>query len=421
MSQDPLHPRPRIALVLSGGGARGAYEAGVLSYLFDHVYPKLPPGFEFDLVSGTSVGAIHAGFVAASADLDPATRSRMLIETWEGMALDRVMQVSAGDVLGVPLRAAGVGALMRGGRSEAPELIGGLVDIAPLERLVEERIPWAGLRGNLAAGRPGALCVACTDIHNGHVTVFIDGQLTDTTAWRNDPYAHAISAEITARHVRASAAIPFLFPAVRIGDSYYLDGGLRVNTPLSPALRLQADRALVIGLKTEPLKQKPSRDAEDAITKPAFLLGKMLNVLILDQLEHEIRRVETINALLGGAARALGSNCIASINQAIEQERGIRYRPVTLEVVRPSRDLGQVAAEARRHRSHASRSRGVLPQFLARLALRGVPEDEADLFSYLYFDASFTEPLVELGRADAQESESAILELLSAPAAGGEA
>jgi len=83
----------RVALVLSGGGARGAYEAGVLSYLLEHVYPKLPPGFEFDIVSGTSVGAIHAAFVAASAHMEPAARARALRETWEDMTLDHVMRV----------------------------------------------------------------------------------------------------------------------------------------------------------------------------------------------------------------------------------------------------------------------------------------------------------------------------------------
>ena len=102
-------------------------------------------------------------------------------------------------------------------------MIGGLVDISPLERLVEERIPWKGLRGNLAAGRPRLLCVSCTDIQTGLVTVFVDGEQVDSSPWDDDSYAQAIQARIDARHVRASAAIPFLFPAVRIGDSYYLD------------------------------------------------------------------------------------------------------------------------------------------------------------------------------------------------------
>jgi NTE family protein len=288
-----------------------------------------------------------------------------------------------------------------------------LVDITPLERLVDERIPWQRLRANVEAGRPGALCVACTDIHTGIVTVFIDGALADTRAWESDQYAQAIPAEITSRHVRASAAIPFLFPAVRVGDAYYLDGGMRVNTPLTPALRLGANKVLVIGLKCAPGKERISAEAKRAITQPAYVLGKMMNVLILDQLEHELRRVDTINTLLEGASDALGHGCIDAITRAVRAKRGIEYRQVDTVVVRPSQDIGAIAADAYHRGSREPRSRGLLPRLLARSALRGVPRHEADLFSYLFFDASFTQPLVELGRADARRQEEEILRLLS--------
>jgi NTE family protein len=402
----------RIAIVLSGGGARGAYEAGVLSYLFERVYPQLPAGFEFDIVSGTSVGAIHAGYLAASAHLEPRARERLLVDTWAGMVLDQVMRLQLRDLVGVPLRALGIEALVRG-RGAEPDLVGGLVDITPLERLVDERIPWQRLRANVEAGRPGALCVACTDIHTGIVTVFIDGALADTRAWESDRYAQAIPAEITSRHVRASAAIPFLFPAVRVGDAYYLDGGMRVNTPLTPALRLGANKVLVIGLKCAPGKERISAEAKRAITQPAYVLGKMMNVLILDQLEHELRRVDTINTLLEGASDALGHGCIDAITRAVRAKRGIEYRQVDTVVVRPSQDIGAIAADAYHRGSREPRSRGLLPRLLARSALRGVPRHEADLFSYLFFDASFTQPLVELGRADARRQEEEILRLLS--------
>jgi NTE family protein len=411
---DAAAQRNKTAIVLAGGGARGAYEAGVLSYLFEEIYPKLPEQFEFDIVSGTSVGAIHAGYVAASAQLDLPARARGLIDTWRGMALEDVLRLSPTDWFGIPLRALGVESLMRGASGAgAPDVIGGLVDISPLERLVDQRIPWHGLRANIEAGRPKALCVACTDIHTGLVTVFIDSEEPDTRPWEKDRYAQAIHAEITSRHVRASAAIPFLFPAVRIGESYYLDGGLRVNTPLSPALRLGANKALIVALKCEPSAEEVGAKAEHSITQPAFVLGKMLNVLILDQLEHELRRVETINTLLGAAADTAGVACREAITDAIRKTRGVEYRPVDTVVVRPSRDIGAIAADAYHRRSHASKSRGLLPRLLARSALRGVPAEEADLFSYLYFDASFTEPLIDLGRADARRQEDEIIRLLS--------
>lgn len=402
----------RVAIVLSGGGARGAYEAGVLAYLFEEIYPRLPPGFEFDIVSGTSVGAIHAGYLAASSHLEPQVRARILVETWSAMSIDRVMRLKTSDLVGVPLRALGLETLRRGAGAE-PDVIGGLVDISPLERLVDERIPWQQLRDNIEAGRPGALCIACTDIHTGLVTVFIDGALADTTAWDSDRHAQAIPARITSLHVRASAAIPFLFPAVRVGDAYYLDGGMRVNTPLLPALRLRANKALVIGLKCAPGAQRANAEAKRAITQPAYVLGKIMNVMILDQLEHELRRVETINTILDGATDALGRGCIDAITEAVRAKRGVEYRKVETRVVRPSRDLGGMAADAYHRGPRRGRVRGLLPRLLARSALRGVPEHEADLFSYLYFDQSYTRPLIELGRADAERQQEEILQLLS--------
>ena len=404
--------RKRVAIVLSGGGARGAYEAGVLSWLFEHVYPRLPDGFEFDIVSGTSVGAIHSAYIASTAHLNGAARARPLLDTWRDMALENVLDFGLGDLVTFPLRALGLGPHRKippGGGP--PDTLGGLVNVTPLERLVEKRISWPDLRRNLDAGKPGALCIACTEVDSGRVAVFLDGPLADTTPWRFDSHVQADVTPLTSRHVRASAAIPFLFPAVRIGERYYLDGGLRINTPLSPALRLKADHVIVVALKSKPMAQSgiPYTNPE-SVTQPAFLLGKVLNALLLDQLELELRRLEVMNALIEGAEEALGAGSLGPINDAIRAKRGVEYRKVSHLVVRPSEDLGVMAAGAYRS---GTRSSGMLGGLLARTALRGVPEDEADLFSYLYFDGNFTRPLVELGREDAHRQEDAIIELLS--------
>jgi NTE family protein len=407
--------KKRIAIVLSGGGARGAYEAGVLSYLFEAIYPRLSPDFEFDIVSGTSVGAIHAAYIAASAHLTGSARATPLAETWRSMAFDKVLDVGLLDIAAVPLRALGFASQRRsvtGG--SAPDTLGGLVNIAPLERLVEERIAWPDLHRNLEAGKPGALCVACTEVDSGRVAVFLDGRLADPSPWRLDAHVNARATRITSRHVRASAAIPFLFPAVRIDERYYLDGGLRINTPLSPALRLKADHVIVVALKSKPLAQSgiPYTNPQ-AVTQPAFLLGKVLNALLLDQLELELRRLDVINALFDGAEEALGPDCLEPINRAIRAKRGVEYRKVSHVVIRPSADIGVMAAESYRRSRSRTEGQGILASLLARTALRGVPEDEADLFSYLYFDRSFTEPLLELGREDARRLEAEILTLLA--------
>jgi len=400
-----------VGIVLSGGGARGAYEAGVLSYLFEHVYPRLEPGFEFHVLSGTSVGAIHAAYLAATGDMEPRPRSQRLLDTWCDMKVGDVLQLSFSDLVGLPLRALGVRGLARRLRSGA-DVIGGLVDIAPLERIVSERIPWDRLRPNLDGARPKALCVSCTQVRSGRVTVFMDGRLADPTPWEHDPNAHALVHEITARHVRASAAIPFLFPAVLIDDRYYVDGGLRMNTPLSPALRLGCDRILVVGLRHSSV---PSADhppyAEDVITQPAFLMGKVLNALMLDQLEYEMQRLELVNALIEQGDEVYGADFLEKINVAVRRKRGVDYRHVRAHTIRPSHDIGATAAECYQ-RQDAVGSMGILPALLTRVALRGVPTDEADLLSYLYFDRCFTKALVDLGREDARREEDAILDLL---------
>ena len=400
----------RRALVLAGGGARGAYEAGVLSHLFEHVYPKLPPGFEFDLFSGTSVGAVHAAFASATAHADPGMRAKILLGTWTRMRMEDVLHLGAGDLLALPLRALG----LRHARGRG-QVMGGLVDVAPLERIVEARIPWGRLGTSLRGPNPKALCISCTEVQTGRVTVFLDGPLADAKPWARDPNARAIETRIDARHVRASAAIPFLFPAVSIDGRFYVDGGLRMNTPLSPALRLGADRILVIALKKRPGLGHPAPPCADAsVTQPAFLAGKVLNALLLDQLEYEIQRLELVNALIDRGEAVYGDDFLARINPAVEEQRGAAYRKVDLSVLRPSQDLGVLAADCHR-RGGGSKELGWISAAMTRAIRHGVPEGEADLLSYLFFDRCYTGPLVELGRADAKAREEEIVALLTDP------
>jgi len=405
--------RPRVAIVLAGGGARGAYEAGVLSYLFEHVYPRLRDDFEFDVVSGTSVGAIHAAYVAASAHLRGEARSRRIVDTWRGMQIGHVLRLSARDLVGVPLRAMGLSRLVRGRGltgGEPPDAVGGLVDLTPLEHLVETRIPWDGLRKNLDARRP---CVSCTEVRSGRITVFMDGPLADPEPWSFDPNAVAVKTALDAHHVRASAAIPFLFPSVRVGERYYVDGGVRLNTPLSPALRLGAERVLVVALKHTPgIAGVAPAYPEEVITQPAFLVGKVLNALLLDQLEYELQRVDLVNALIEQGTKSYGQDFLDTINQAVRAQRGTGYQLVRTAVIRPSEDVGRVAGECYRDKADGL-GLGGMAGLLARLALRGVPEEEADLLSYLLFDRCFTEQLVEMGREDARGMEDEIYALLA--------
>jgi len=399
--------RPRTALVLSGGGARGAYEAGVLAHVFERVLPRLGTQNAFDVASGTSVGAVHAAFTAATSHLPGAERARQLVAPWLAMEIDHVFHLRARDLLGIPLRLLGY----HKRRRPVAGTVGGLVDLAPLEALVERAVPWDALHENLRGPRGQALCITCTEVGSGRVTVFMEGPLSDTAPWRYDPNAFAIEAELSARHVRASAAIPFLFPAVRIGDRHYVDGGLRMSTPLSPALRLRAERILVVALKHRP--EEPREPFPDeVITQPAFLLGKVLDALTLDQLEYELQRIGVINRLIEHGTSVYGDDFIERINVAVREQRGVGFRPVRTLAIRPSEDIGRIAARCHRE-SGGARSLGLLGELAARAASRGVPHDEADLLSYLYFDRSFTQQLVEMGREDARLREDELLALLA--------
>lgn len=187
-----------------------------------------------------------------------------------------------------------------------------------------------------------------------------------------------------------------------------------MNTPLSPALRLGAARVLVVALKhpRQPSEGLPAY-TDDVITQPAFLMGKVLDALLLDQLEYELQRIELINALIERGGEVYGDDFLDKMNVAVRAQRGAGYQRIDTALVRPSADLGRIAAEVYKQ-AGGPRSLGWLGSMIAFAAQRGVPRDEADLLSYLYFDRRFTRRLIELGREDARSQEDHILEMLGA-------
>lgn len=396
---------PRVALVLAGGGARGAYEAGVLAFLIDELPKRLGFVPSFDIVSGASVGAIHAAYWVATLDEDAATRLGRLTRTWDSMSLERVYRLSIGDLLRIPTRLVSLPFLTRGPApgDRLPSRLPGLLDTSALEEMVLQEIPWRRLRGNLRASR-GVLCISCTEIASGRAVVFVEGRRVSLKPWEYDPYVVARASAIGPSHILASAAIPLLFPAVRIGRHFYCDGGLRLNTPLSPALRLGADRLLIVALRhpPDPLREgtMPS-PRETAYGNPAYLLGKVLNALLLDHVDYDLQRMRLMNALLAGGVQAFGPEFLPKINEIIRASRGTDYKLIHECVVRPSEDIGRLAGRAYQQRSRSLSPARVVADLVMRSAAHGVPEGEADLLSYVLFDASYTRQLFALGRADA--------------------
>jgi len=405
---------PRIAVVLSGGGARGAYEAGVLHYIHERLPALLGRPVRFDILSGSSVGAIHACFLAGHAGEAGALGE--LLEIWRDFEIEEVLRLTPFKLLSLPARLLGIG---RRARPEPPSAPGGpvripgILDFSPLERVIVERVPWSRIPSKLAAGEVEAVAVATTEVKTGNTVIFVENREGRVDQWARDPFVVSRAVRLGPEHALASAAIPLIFPAIRIGPYFYCDGSLRLNTPLSPALRLGADRVLVIGMHFQrPPGELRSAVAEESVGSPAFLAGKVLNALLLDRVDDDADRLRLFNAILEEGRRIYGEEFLTRINEPIVRSRGTAYRIVRDLFLQPSRDLGVLAAECLAHR----RPRPQPGSWLARIFLRYAAKNtggEADFLSYLYFDRCYAGHLIELGLSDAERQRDKLVEFFS--------
>jgi NTE family protein len=401
--------RPRRAVVFSGGGARGAYEAGVVRFIVDELPRRLGHEPKIDIICGTSVGAIHACYLAGTAHEGPG-RGERLVELWRGMRLDEIFPVSVRDLLSLPRRMFGVRKVAEAMRAGAtPERLYGLLDTAELERLVLGAIPWREIRNNVREGLVDAVCIPATQIGTGRIVVFMETRSRKVPRWTRDPLIVPRPTRLLPTHALASAAIPLLFPAVRVASTYYADGGLRLNTPLAPALRLGADKVLVIALRQEPAQATEAVLDQQHVAdygNPLFLFGKVLNALLLDHLDTDLARMHVMNEILAHGEEVYGADFCQKINAAALRERGQAFRRIDDLVIRPSADMGRLAGQILLNLSEAQSRSALL-----RLAARNLQTDdddrtpESDLLSYLLFDGEFLAPLTELGYRDAQARE----------------
>jgi NTE family protein len=375
-----------LGFVLAGGGARGAYEAGVLRYVYTTMPRRYGVRPDPDLISGTSVGALNGAWVAAGG----ADGARAVWEFWQNVQVEQVFTFSWADLARRPSRW-----LERS--TELGQGVG-LFDPSPLYRLMRDEVPWAALHSRIAGGALRALMVSATDVGSGRTRIFTEGDVP----LRRSATSAGIRTSIGAEHCLASAAIPFVFPAIRLDGRYYLDGALRQNTPLSPAVEAGVDRALVVGVK----RLRGEEEGPNASPGPLFLAGKALNALMLDPIEENIRRIDALNGLL-----AWGSAAYPGFLEKLGKE----FRPyhiVRYVFLRPSDDLGRIAAEV--FRASADRLPWATRRLLGVIA-GGEHANEADLMSYLFFDRAFTAPLEDLGYRDAAARGDEIAALFQAP------
>ncbi len=401
----------RPALILSGGGARGAYEAGVLAFIFGPLAERLGFVPRFDVFSGTSVGAVHSCFLAGHAN-SLQDGARALVDVWRNMSFESVYRFGPGDLFGFTRTILGSVLGTRTESSTQADRIHGLLNTTPLEQLVVGQIPWRQLRRNVRYGPVDTLCVSATEIASGRTVTFVDNRERRVPSWTRDSLQVAIPARIGPGHTLASAAIPFLFPAVRVRDTYYCDGGLRQHTPLTPALRLGADRVMLIGLRYAQPAELGAPVAEarlEQFRSVGFLAGKILNALLIDRLDYDVAHMRVLNQVLQAGLNACGEDHLEHINPEVERVRGMGFRMVQDAFVRPSQDIAGIAAR------HVRRMRGKVPgwfsSFMFRALTRGSPDEEDDLMSFLLFDGDYAAELIELGMHDAEQIESEIASL----------
>lgn len=368
-------------------------------------------GFQphFDIITGTSVGAINASYLAATAD-QPAIQAGSLCAAWRSLEIEALIALRGRDLV----RA---GRLLMGAEPPPPPpgsyRYGGLLDTAGLEAFVLRAIPWRGIRRNLKSGKLAALAVAATHVGSGHSIVFIDSAEPLPEHWSSDPFVSHRAAHIGPRYALASAAIPMLFPAVKIGTHFYVDGGLRLNTPMSPAIRLGADRLLVISLRYVPPTEDEVLDAEREIAypKPLFLAGKALNALMLDHTDYDIDRLSRINAIIRAGTAAFGPQFQQVLNRELVKHRGAPVRPLEALHIRPSHDVGEIASTYLRE--GRIRLRGRMAQKLFQRLAHAEASRESDLLSYLLFDGRYADALIDLGYRDAEARAEELAELFS--------
>jgi NTE family protein len=370
-----------VALILAGGGARGAYEAGALSVLM----PVLDQRGELPrIVIGTSVGALNAGFIAANAQVPTAEMTTRAVETWEDMtwhdvargvasaaSLRRLFEY-AGEVLGIPR-----------------VHIQSLLDPEPLRTTVRQRINFEQIERNVAAGRLDAVGVVATSAYTGRSVVFHTGlESPPRDDGRGIDY---VAAPLSEEHVLASASIPGAFPAVHVdrpepARGWYYDGGTRLNTPIKPALALGAQRVIVIALSS--LAPGPPRLAGEDQPDVLAGLGQILQGLLGDQLIDDIQTVATINDLVDPGAESAQKRQVPYIVIAPAERDAIGHR--ALDVVRE-------------HYSGPRQSiRAPDISLLNRLTAGATDVQHAELLSFLLFVPEFARALVALGREDAR-------------------
>ena len=373
---------PRIGLILTGGGARAAYQVGFLRAV-SHMLPRGTPN-PFQIICGTSAGAVNAAVMAAGAtDFHRAVRRLMLV--WKYFHAD---QVYRSDVLSViSTGSKWLGAMLLGGLGRNNPT--SLLDNSPLAQLLRRYLDFNGIRSSIEAGALYALSVTASGYTSGQSVSFFQG-VPGLAGWQRARRI-GVPEMIDIDHLMASSALPFIFPAVPLRREFFGDGSMRQIAPISPALHLGADRVIVIGAGRQ------AGDATERIRTIAYpslaqIAGHALNSIFLDSLEVDIERLQRIN------------RTIRLISPEDRSRHDVQLREIDVLVISPSEEIDRIAARYTRE----------LPRPI-RFLLRGLGATRtggATLTSYLLFEPAYCGALIALGYKDTMAKREEILRFI---------
>lgn len=360
-----------LGLVIGGGGARAAYQVGALRY-----FARRFPDLRIPIVTGVSAGAISAALLASHHGSFKQAVDE-LVSLWQNLRVEDVFRVDTPSLAWSGARWAFQ--LLSGGAGGGVR-VEGLVDTSPLRDYLSEALhavdgELTGVQYNLAKGRLQAVALSTSSYTTGQSMTWIQG--CDLQEWER-PQRRSRKTVLTVDHVMASCALPLVFPAVKIGDAWYGDGGIRLAAPLSPALHLGAERILAISTRYDRDQVEADRPSVLGYPPPAQVIGSIMNSVFLDLIDQDALRLERLNRLL----------------ERLPEEEREGLRIIKLLILRPSVDLGRLANEFEPQ----------LPRTF-RFLMRGLGTKQTkspDFLSLLLFQPDYLGRLIELGEADAE-------------------
>src|SRR5512142_1287483 len=355
--------------MLTGGGARAAYQVGLLKGLARH-YPHL----RFQIVTGVSAGAINAVFLAARKG-PLSEKVDELAEMWLELGRRSIWPYDWRKL--IPFRSA-FNALFPKHRWAKPL---GIFDTPPLARLLyhildaEPGRPIRGIAENLGNGELHALAINTLDYSTGQSVRWVQGRHTDVY---EGPNRRSATAEITVEHILASCSLPFVFPAVRIGTAWHGDGGIRLAAPLSPAVHLGARRIIAMSTGYQRTSDEANTPVVTGYPPAAQVLGQLMNAIFLDAIDEDVARMQRMNEMIG----------------KLDPRERNGFKPIDLLVLRPSQDLGKLAGAYEKY----------LPRYMKMLVHgTGATETESpDFVSLLLFEPNYTRELIAIGQSDVE-------------------